>query len=175
MRKWMIAVLVAALGIAVAVTVVAARDKPAATFRVLNKARSAQSDALPPLQGMLADLVVPGTARSVGSLGGKKAFVASGTDGRTCFLMVDDFGTGGGCIGQQSLRDAAHYVGEGTGETVDLLIPVPDAYTDVEIDGKEFRAANNVVLTTVDKKNAKLKVKGASGTLEGDLLLAASK
>lgn len=46
--------------------------------------------------------------------------------------------------------------------SVNLMIPVPDAYTAVEVDGKKIEAANNVVLTNVPKKNGKLKVTGGS-------------
>lgn len=171
MRNCVIAAVFAPTGIAVAVPVVIGKSKPEPTFRVLEKARSSQ-DVTKKFDGVLADIVVPGTVRYVGVTGEQKAYVAAGTEGRTCFLTEDDFGVGGGCIEEDSLKNQATYVGSAnTSGGVDLVVPVPDAYETVKVNDKKLKAKDNVVLTTVSKHDSKLTVEGDGGPLETQLNL----
>jgi hypothetical protein len=171
---WVACIAAALAAAVVIVPAVTAKSHPAATFRVLRQAHTARDNQLPALSGTLSEIVAsPSAAHYVGTVDGRDAYIAPGTGGTVCFLLASANGdVGGGCIESGSMRDQARYVGLDSGDgNVDLLVPVPDAYSEAVVNGRQIKAHDNVVLTTVPKGNGTVKLHGDGGDLAGDLAL----
>lgn len=174
-RKVLIGALVAVVGVGVAVPLAAGGSKPDPTFKALHRAARA-SDRLPSrASGPLAS-VAPASARLVGSIDGHDVYLAPGPEGSTCVLDVQGGDVGGTCAAQDTIKNKPTYSAwrDGSSDTATVVVPVPDAYDRVTVDGQDVPVANNVALTHAHVGQGSIKLEGDS-TLEGSLDLDAGK
>jgi hypothetical protein len=161
-----------AIAIAIAVPVVTAGGHPDPEFRVFKNATAAQA---PPLPAEASDKVNGKAARLVAQHDGVNVYLAPGTEsGSVCLVADDPSGMSVGCFTEETVKNRVTYLGWALGDTageVSIAVPVPDAYTDVEVDGKKLKAKNNVAVVKTKIKKGEIRLSGDSGTLSGTYAL----